>query len=98
MDRFGEATFEVIDDDPNRLTEVAGIGFKTADKIARAVGIAHDAPKRLQAIVLHALGVRFNPQVAVVARLAACAAGLARRVPQWRRKGSSSRYRRVVRS
>ena len=26
--------------------EVWGIGFKTADKIAKAVGIAHDAPER----------------------------------------------------
>src|SRR5215212_8107568 len=121
VDAFGEATFEVIDDDPNRLTEVPGIGpiragriaatwaeqrhirevmatlqgygistslavriykklgdrsgtviaqepyrlarevwgigFKTADKIAKAVGIAHDAPERLQAGVLHALGM-----------------------------------------
>src|SRR5215212_6519236 len=120
VDTFGEATFEVIDDDANRLTEVPGIGpirasriaatwaeqrhirevmaalqgygistslavriykkfgdrsgtviaqepyrlarevwrigFKTADKIAGAVGIAHDAPERLQAGVLHALG------------------------------------------
>ena len=36
--------------------EVWGIGFKTADTIARAVGIAPDAPERLQAGVLHALG------------------------------------------
>ena len=32
-----------------------GIGFKTADTIARAIGIAPDAPARLQAGVLHAL-------------------------------------------
>lgn len=34
VDTFGEATFEVIDDDPTRLTEVAGIGPIRAARIA----------------------------------------------------------------
>src|SRR3954465_7266110 len=34
VDAFGEATFEIIDDDPNRLTEVAGIGPIRASRIA----------------------------------------------------------------
>ena len=47
----------MIAQEPYRLArEVWGIGFKTADKIAQAVGIAADAPERLQAGVLHALG------------------------------------------
>jgi exodeoxyribonuclease V alpha subunit len=55
--RFGDRSGKVITEEPYRLArEVWGIGFKTADKIARAVGIAHDAPERLQAGVLHALG------------------------------------------
>jgi exodeoxyribonuclease V alpha subunit len=55
--RFGDQSGSVITKEPYRLArEVWGIGFKTADKIARAVGIARDAPERLQAGVLHALG------------------------------------------
>jgi exodeoxyribonuclease V alpha subunit len=55
--KFGDRSGKVITEEPYRLArEVWGIGFKTADKIARAVGIAHDAPERLQAGVLHALG------------------------------------------
>jgi exodeoxyribonuclease V alpha subunit len=55
--RFGDESARVIAQEPYRLArEVWGIGFKTADKIAQAVGIAADAPERLQAGVLHALG------------------------------------------
>src|SRR5262245_15784838 len=55
--RFGDESATVIAREPYRLArEVWGIGFKTADKIARATGIAPDAPARLQAGVLHALG------------------------------------------
>src|SRR4051794_17246263 len=55
--RFGDESAAVIAREPYRLArEVWGIGFKTADKIARAIGIAPDAPERLQAGVLHALG------------------------------------------
>ena len=55
--RFGDESAAVIAREPYRLArEVWGIGFKTADKIARAIGIAPDASERLQAGVLHALG------------------------------------------
>lgn len=55
--RFGDQSGRVVSQEPYRLArEVWGIGFKTADKIARAVGIAADAPARLEAGVLHALG------------------------------------------
>ena len=48
--KFGDESGAVITEEPYRLArEVWGIGFKTADKIAQAVGIAHDAPERLQA-------------------------------------------------
>jgi exodeoxyribonuclease V alpha subunit len=54
--RFGDDSGRVIQREPYRLArEVWGIGFKTADKIAKAVGIAADAPERLQAGLLHAL-------------------------------------------
>src|SRR5215218_3362410 len=55
--RFGDDSGRVLTKEPYRLArEVWGIGFKTADRIAQAVGIAPDAPERLQAGVLHALG------------------------------------------
>ena len=55
--RFGDDSARVIAQEPYRLArEVWGIGFKTADTIAQAIGIAGDAPERLQAGVLHALG------------------------------------------
>ena len=55
--KFGDDSGTVIAEEPYRLArEVWGIGFKTADKIARAVGHRPDAPERLQAGVLHALG------------------------------------------
>jgi exodeoxyribonuclease V alpha subunit len=54
--QFGEASGRILSKTPYRLArEVWGIGFKTADTIARAVGIAPDAPERLQAGVVHAL-------------------------------------------
>jgi exodeoxyribonuclease V alpha subunit len=54
--QFGELSGTILTQAPYRLArEVWGIGFKTADTIARAVGIAADAPERLQAGVLHAL-------------------------------------------
>src|SRR5579871_4334938 len=55
--RFGDDSGRVITREPYRLArEVWGIGFKTADKIAQAIGIARDSPARLQAGTLHALG------------------------------------------
>jgi len=55
--RFGDDSGRVVSQEPYRLArEVWGIGFKTADTIAQAVGIAPDAPARLQAGILHALG------------------------------------------
>ncbi len=54
--QFGDLSGTILTQAPYRLArEVWGIGFKTADTIARAVGMAPDAPERLQAGVLHAL-------------------------------------------
>ncbi|RMG18797.1 MAG: ATP-dependent RecD-like DNA helicase [Deltaproteobacteria bacterium] len=53
---FGAKAIEVVKHDPYRLAEeVSGIGFATADRIARAMGVAEDAPKRVRAAVLHVL-------------------------------------------
>jgi exodeoxyribonuclease V alpha subunit len=56
--RFKNDSARVIVQEPYRLArEVWGIGFRTADTIAQAVGIAVDAPPRLEAGVLHTLGM-----------------------------------------
>ena len=53
---YGDAAISVVRHDPYRLAhDVYGIGFITADKIAQAVGIAHDAPERVAAGVQHVL-------------------------------------------
>ena len=54
--RFGDEADAVIRQDPYRLAyEIDGVGFITADKAARALGLAPDAPQRLEAALLFAL-------------------------------------------
>ena len=44
--KYGDASISVVRNEPYRLAvEVWGIGFKTADTIAQAVGIPHDSPR-----------------------------------------------------
>jgi exodeoxyribonuclease V alpha subunit len=48
--KYAGNSIAVVRDEPFRLaSEVWGIGFKTADTIAAAVGIPHDSPQRIQA-------------------------------------------------
>ncbi|MEV4163475.1 SF1B family DNA helicase RecD2 [Nonomuraea dietziae] len=48
--QYGEASISVVRGQPYKLAdEVWGIGFKTADTIAQAVGIPHDSPERVKA-------------------------------------------------
>ena len=48
--KYTDASISVVRDEPYRLAaEVWGIGFKTADTIAQAVGIPHDSPQRIKA-------------------------------------------------
>ena len=48
--KYGDTSIDVVQKEPYRLaTDVWGIGFKTADTIARAVGIPHDSPQRVMA-------------------------------------------------
>src|ERR687897_2248069 len=47
---YGDASIGAVRSEPYRLaSEVWGIGFKTADTIAQAVGIPHDSPERIKA-------------------------------------------------
>src|SRR5262249_55251211 len=48
--KYAGNSISVVRDEPFRLaSEVWGIGFKTADTIAKAVGIPHDSPERIKA-------------------------------------------------
>ena len=48
--KYAGTSVSVVRSEPYRLaSEVWGIGFKTADTIAKAVGIPHDSPQRIRA-------------------------------------------------
>ena len=51
----GERAYGVVRERPYDLTSVFGVGFATADAIARAAGVAADSPARARAAVLHVL-------------------------------------------
>jgi exodeoxyribonuclease V alpha subunit len=54
--RFGESSMEMLESHPYRLArEVKGIGFATADRIARAQGVGLDSEERIDAGIVHAL-------------------------------------------
>jgi exodeoxyribonuclease V alpha subunit len=52
---LGADAVDVLTVDPYRLCELDGIGFATADALARALGVEPDDPRRLTAGVAHAL-------------------------------------------
>lgn len=53
--RYGQNTMNQVSRDPYRMTiDVWGVGFKTADKIAAAMGLAKDSVERALAAVLQA--------------------------------------------
>ncbi|MEU4563257.1 ATP-dependent RecD-like DNA helicase [Actinoplanes sp. NPDC023936] len=48
--KYGDSSIAVVKNSPYKLaSDVWGIGFKTADTIAQAVGIPHDSPERVKA-------------------------------------------------
>ena len=54
--RFGPHAVDIVARSPYRLAlDVWGVGFKTADAIARSLGVSEDAPERAQAGVLQTL-------------------------------------------
>jgi len=54
--QYGDASISVVKNDPYRLAaDVWGIGFKTADAIARSVGIPPDSPERVKAGLAYTL-------------------------------------------
>ncbi len=76
-ERYGERAAETVQRHPYRLAlDVRGVGFKTADRIARSLGIAGDHPERAQAGTLHMIDVLADqghvaaPREALVTRTA----------------------------
>ena len=55
--KYGAAALGIVRENPYRLAiDVWGIGFKTADLVARNLGIEKTSPARAEAGVLHVLG------------------------------------------
>jgi exodeoxyribonuclease V alpha subunit len=52
---YGERAHHVVQARPYELTSVFGVGFHTADRIARARGVEADSPARTRARVVHVL-------------------------------------------
>jgi exodeoxyribonuclease V alpha subunit len=56
LKHYGENTARTVQSNPYRLAmDVWGVGFKTADRIAQAFGVASDHPERIMAGLLHKL-------------------------------------------
>lgn len=54
--RYGEASIEKVQENPYLLAkEIHGIGFKTADTLAKNLGIENNSPLRVQAGIEHVL-------------------------------------------
>jgi exodeoxyribonuclease V alpha subunit len=72
--KYEDSAISVVKNEPYRLAaDVWGIGFKTADTIAQAVGIPRDSPERVKAGLQHTLneaadaGHCFLPQPNLIA-------------------------------
>lgn len=67
--QYGDKAATTLQRYPYRLAlDVRGVGFKTADSIARSLGISGDHPERAQAGVMHELGVLTDQGHVVVPR------------------------------
>jgi exodeoxyribonuclease V alpha subunit len=54
--QYGQNALQIVQNDPYRLArDIYGVGFKTADRIARALGLPADHPSRIEAGVVYAL-------------------------------------------
>src|SRR5215813_5691342 len=53
--RFGESSMAILHEDPYRLTEVEGVGFARADRIALANDVPADSSRRAQAAAVFTL-------------------------------------------
>ncbi len=84
---YGNRAVATVTENPYRLaTDIFGIGFKTADRIAGSLGIEPTSPRRAEAGLLHVLGERaddghvFFPKDRLIEETAAMLAVEAERV------------------
>ncbi|MCO4764555.1 MAG: ATP-dependent RecD-like DNA helicase, partial [Myxococcales bacterium] len=57
LESWSDDAIRIVRSSPYRLTELPSFGFASADRIARAQGVGLRAPERLDAGVLHAVGM-----------------------------------------
>ncbi|MGQ0603189.1 MAG: SF1B family DNA helicase RecD2 [Anaerolineales bacterium] len=54
--QYGDESLTVVQTEPYRLArDIWGVGFKTADKLAQALGLPVDSPARIEAGLVHTL-------------------------------------------
>ncbi|MEK6256951.1 MAG: ATP-dependent RecD-like DNA helicase, partial [Chloroflexota bacterium] len=54
--QYGDDSLNIVQHNPYQLSkDIFGVGFKTADKIARSTGLPPDHPTRIEAGILHSL-------------------------------------------
>ena len=59
--QYGDQSLAIVQNDPYRLSQdIFGVGFKTADRLAQALGLAADHPGRIEAGVEYALSEMSN--------------------------------------
>jgi exodeoxyribonuclease V alpha subunit len=74
--RFGDRSMAILHEDPYRLTEIDGVGFARADKIALAADVPPESSRRAQAAAVYALaeaeqqGNSFLPMTELTVRTA----------------------------
>ena len=58
---YGDASLEIVQKNPYQLErDIYGIGFKTADRIAQALGLPAEHPSRIEAGIVFALNEMIN--------------------------------------
>jgi exodeoxyribonuclease V alpha subunit len=72
--QYGDQALQIVQNDPYRMArDIFGVGFKTADRIAQALGLPADHPSRIEAGVVYVLnqlsdeGHVFAPRALLVA-------------------------------
>jgi exodeoxyribonuclease V alpha subunit len=59
--QYGDAALETVQKNPYQLErDIYGVGFKTADRIAQALGLSADHPSRIEAGIIFALNEMIN--------------------------------------
>ena len=59
--QYGDAALETVQSNPYQLErDIYGVGFKTADRIARALGLSAEHPSRIEAGIVFALNEMVN--------------------------------------